>query len=306
MPSGSSALMLDSDFCRAVDVWAVRVAAAPRWTCGPCVRWLPLVPGQSLLPPRVPVCVLCFAKREIKEAEEVWEGEAGRCERCKTYFPSKAAMLAAKCSAHPDSEAAPPCRTFQQHRQCRTTLEAMEKMGISGEVREGGMDEQLKHKIAAIEEEVREGGVDEQLKHRIAAIEEEEKKIMEAEREREAQRTSEEKIIEAEREREAQRASIKAGKETEAFFEHLYVSGETLPGLALRYGVTAFFEHLFVSGETLPAALCSATASRSKQVQDIKRANGILHSNMDPGVKEVEIESIQEKLVRAADTGYSM
>lgn len=230
MPSGSSALMLDSDFCR----------ACGGWTCGPCVRWLPLVPGQSLLPPRVPVCVLCFAKREIKEAEEVWEGEAGRCERCKTYFPSKAAMLAAKCSAHPgqmlhlyfrwsccngDSEAAPPCRTFQQHRQCRTTLEAMEKMGISGEVREGGMDEQLKHKIAAIEEE-------------------------------------EEKIIEAEREREAQRASIKAGKETEAFFEHLYVSGETLPGLALRYGVT---------------------------VQDIKRANGILHSNMDPGVKVLHI-----------------
>ena len=51
--------------------------------------------------------------------------------------------------------------------------------------------------------------------------------------------SQETKVAEAEREREAQRAAAPTGdKEKEAYFEHLYVSGETLQGLALRYGVT--------------------------------------------------------------------
>lgn len=50
--------------------------------------------------------------------------------------------------------------------------------------------------------------------------------------------------------------------ETEDYFEHHYAAGETLPGIALRYGVT---------------------------VAQLKRANGIVHGNLDPGRKVLRV-----------------
>jgi UDP:flavonoid glycosyltransferase YjiC (YdhE family)/LysM repeat protein len=226
-PTGST-VAVDSDFCRACGAW----------TCPPCLRALPFVPGQPAAQ-RAPVCALCLRAREPKEPEERWEGEAGRCERCRTYFPSRAAMLAAPCAAHPgkmldryfrwsccsqDAEDAPPCRVYQQHRQCRTTLAAIERMGVAGEAAApGGMDALMAEKVAAIAEEEAKAAA-----ARVVRV----------------------------------RAAAGGAGETEDYFEHHYAAGETLPGIALRYGVT---------------------------VAQLKRANSIVHGNLDPGRKVLRV-----------------
>ncbi len=193
----------------------------------------------------------------------VWEGDGGRCQRCAKYFSSRQLVDNTSCIFHKGLYIDPGVARYQfsssiwsccksadqnsigcthasSHVECQVTRKALSRMQ-NGEEKVGGrmavelVDVQQEGEDRE-EERIAEGGQEGMLSH-LRAVE---------------------------------KAFACSGKAAEHgdFLVHAYSHGETMPGLALRYGIT---------------------------VAEIQKANNFSHSSLDPGRKVLLIPRKPEK-----------
>ena len=195
---------------------------------------------------------------------DVWEGDDGKCQRCAAkYFSSRQQVDSTACIFHKGLYIDPGvarcqfsssiwscCKSADQnsigcthassHVECQVTRKALSRMQ-NGEEKVGGrmavelVDVQQEGEDRE-EERMAEGGEEGRLSH-LRAVE---------------------------------KAFACSGKAAEHgdFLVHAYSHGETMPGLALRYGIT---------------------------VAEIQKANNFSHSSLDPGRKVLLIPRKPEK-----------